>query len=302
MRNYMRRFLTSVALALILIIATVPRLRAQASETGSRSAFEVASVKPSKSDGAREFQIHPGGRLTIYGMSVKDLVRRAYLFSDAPQDENRVIGGPLWARSDLFDVVAKADGDLGWDALGRPMRLLAMLQATLEERFRVRVHTESRQTSVYELRLSRKDGRLGKGLRTSMFECPVFAQGIPRPVPDPVRWCGLRANEAGGVVHIVAQGMTMADLALQFSGMRSVGRPVHDKTGLAGTFDFRFEFMPVFAPGTVPADSASGAAASPSSGASLFTAIREQLGLTLLSVKAPVEFVIIDEAEHPAQD
>jgi uncharacterized protein (TIGR03435 family) len=206
--------------------------------------FEVASVKPSnRSDGVREFVIQPSGRLTITGMSLKDLARRAYMASDAVQDESRVVGGPAWVSTDVYDIVAQSDGDLGFDAQGRPERLLAMLKTLLEDRFKLRVHTEPRQTAVYDLVLTGRDKRPGNGLKPSSLDCPVYAQGIPRPAPDPVRWCGLQVNASGTTVRVTAQGETMDDLAKSFQAFRSVGRPVRNQTGLEGRYDFKIEFM-----------------------------------------------------------
>src|SRR3954463_20465 len=216
--------------------------------------FDVASVRPSKSNGISEFQIQCS-RLSISGMSLRSLVRRAYLGSDAVQDQARVIGGPTWADAELYDIVANIGGDPGFDAQGRPQRLLLMLRQLLEDRFQLRVHTERRDTNVYDLQIASRDGRLGSGLKPSSLECPVFPQGIPRPAPDPVRWCGVRTNATGATVRVTAQGVTLPELASSLSRFRSVDRLVTDKTGLSGRFDFEIEFVstaPVATPDAPP--------------------------------------------------
>ena len=136
-------------------------------------------------------------------MSVKDLVRRAYMASEAVQDESRVVGGPGWVSTDLYDIVAQTDGNLGVDALGRPIRLLGTLRTLLEERFKLRVRIEPRETALYHLVTATDDGKPGAGMRLSERNCPVYPQGVPRPAPDPVHWCGLQAtaewpDRAGG--------------------------------------------------------------------------------------------------------
>jgi len=271
-------------------VIKITSLALVAAALGQAPAFEVASIKPTRdTEGIREFQIQPGGRLAIAGMSLKDLVRRAYLASDTPQDESRITGGPAWVDSDRFDIIAKADGDLGFDPEGRPMRLLAMLRTLIESRFKLRVHNESREMQVYDLVLANRAARPGPGLRTSSLDCPVFQQGIPRPPPDPVRWCGIRGGLTGDVVRLSAQGVTLADVATNFSGLRSVGRPVRDKTGLSGKFDFEIQYAPALAQ-------------RPETGATIFTAVQEQLGLKLQPAKGAVDLIVIDGAEHPTAE
>lgn len=253
-------------------------------------AFDVASVRPGRTDGISEFQIQ-GNRLSISGMSLKDLVRRAYLGSDAVQDQARVVGGPSWAANEKFDVVANLNGEPGFDGEGRPQRLLAMLRTLLEDRFKLRVHTEDREMDIYELRLDSSTSQPRSALKSSTFVCPAYPQGIPRPAPDPVRWCGIRTVASGPTVRVTAQGVTMADFASSMSRFRSIDRLVYDKTGLNDRFDFQIEFLTA-APAQGDANGNQ-----PDTGASLFTVLQDQLGLRLRAVKAPVQVVVIDSAE-----
>jgi len=75
-------------------------------------------------------------------------------------------------------------------------------------------------------------------------------------------------------------------------------RPVEDRTGLAGTFDFDLEWTPV-AP--IPADAPPAPAVDPG-GVSLFTALREQLGLKLEPAKTAIDVLVVDHAEHPTEN
>jgi len=72
-----------------------------------------------------------------------------------------------------------------------------------------------------------------------------------------------------------------------------LGRPVIDRTGLAGAFDFKLEWTP---------DAAQADAAPVDAGPSLFTALQEQLGLKLESTKAPAEVIVIDHVERPSEN
>ena len=256
-------------------------------------AFDVASIRLSNSNGIREFQIQ-GNRLSISGMSLRDLVRRAYLGSDAVQDEARVVGGPAWVATDSFDIVANITGDPGFDSEGRPQRLLQMLKQLLEDRFRLKVHTEPRDTKVYELQIASKTGVVGSGLKRSALDCPVYPQGVPRPAPDPVRWCGVRTIATGASVKVTAQGVTMPELASSLSRFRSIDRLVYDKTSLRGRFDFEIEFV-----STLPSTTIDSAPLRPDVGASLFTVLQDRLGIKLQAARAAVEVVVIDSAEHP---
>src|SRR4029077_14361914 len=91
---------------------------------------------------------------------------------------DQFIGGPSWINVDRFDIVAKAGGDISADAQGRRSdRLIAMLRTLVEDRFRVRVHEETRAMDAFVLRLSRRDGRPVRELRESTIECPRFVSG-----------------------------------------------------------------------------------------------------------------------------
>ena len=86
----------------------------------------------------------------------------------------------------------------------------------------------------------------------------------------------------------------MTDLATSLSQI--VGRPVVDRTGIAGAFHFRLKYAPTSGPPT------EGDNALPSSDnlPSLFAAVQEQLGLKLESAKGPVDVLVIEHAERPS--
>jgi uncharacterized protein (TIGR03435 family) len=259
-------------------------------------AFEVASVKQNADSAAMPtWLLQPGGGVAIKGVSLFQLIQAAYE-STSIQVAAQFVGGPSWLKSDRFDVVAKANGSLDADETGRPTRLLAMLRSLLEDRFRVRTHTEFRNASVLLLMLADKDAKLGPQLHRSTQDCrgPV-GNLVP---PDSPRWCGWRG---GGTGHYAIQGLTMPDMAVGFAGTWSVGRPVIDRTGLSGRWDAQIDFVPPFVPGpndpSVPVPNPAA-----DTGTSMLSAMREQLGLKLQPARAKAEYLVIDHVERPTPD
>jgi uncharacterized protein (TIGR03435 family) len=260
--------------------------------------FETASIKRAAPDETRRgARGEPGGRLGYYNMTLRTLVGIAYESEARPTDGQNV-GGPKWIDEDRFVIVAKAEGDPGFDANRTPTRYKAMLRSLLEERFKLRVHTEMRSADIYALVLANKDGKLGPQLTPYTSECYTAPPPPGTPV-DPARRCGLGFASAIGQVR--GTGVTMSQLVTGMSGSPSVGRLVIDRTGLTGRYNLRFEFVPSVIPGPNPG---AGPIPNPAadSGANLFTAIQEQLGLKLQAEKAPIEFLVIDGAERPTED
>jgi uncharacterized protein (TIGR03435 family) len=91
----------------------------------------------------------------------------------------------------------------------------------------------------------------------------------------------------------------MSEFAAAAASTPSVNRVVNDRTGLTGKYDLHLEFVPPVIPGPNAAPVPNPAA---DSGASVFTAFQEQLGLKLQAVKAPIEFLVVDEAARPTED
>jgi uncharacterized protein (TIGR03435 family) len=294
-RTFRKAFL--LAIGGVVAVGAASARRAQTPATDTKPTFEVASVKPNKSNGGPNIQCCAGGRLTVTGIQLRQLVRIAY-GSDAIQTPGQIVGGPIWLGSDRFDIVAKAEGDLAPDALGRPTRLIAMLRALLEERFKVNVHTEKRETQTYALMLSNKDGKLGPALHESKADCYSVANPSPQgEPPDPTRLCGIR----GGNGNITALGVTMRQAAANIATYPLVNRPVIDRTGLGGRYDWHIEVTPAFLNGPYP-DSPPIPNPAADSGPNLFTGLQEQLGLKLQGEKAQVEYLVIDHAEQPTPD
>jgi uncharacterized protein (TIGR03435 family) len=235
----------------------------------------------------------PDGRFTGTNVPPVDLLQFAYNYT-----AERMLGLPQWAVEERFDVAAKATMEPGAPRDGTALdRIGLMMRSLLAERFKLSAHTEMRDGSVYELRLSRADGRLGPQLVPAIRrDCQDMAAGrggLPPLVPDPNQpRCGI--GTGGGILR--AGGASAVQLANALT--RLVGRPVIDRTGLQGSFDAVLTFTLATLPPNLPLD-----ASPPDPNAPLiFTAIQEQLGLKLQSSRAPVDVLVIDHIERPDPD
>lgn len=233
-------------------------------------AYEVASIKPNSGTDLRNvFRIEHGGALYASGITLKRLMMTAYNVQGF-----RLIGGPGWVDSDRWDVQAKP-GRAVSDQQVRPM-----LRALLEDRFGLHVHSETRNMPVYELVVDRNGSK------------------VPR-----VKDIDAKPEVRVGAGLIELSNNSSATFASQLS--YALAQPVIDRTGLSGNFDFAIRWTPEAREdgGPTTAGLPPGTPAPPASstdGPSIFTAIREQLGLRLQSSRGSVEVVVIDDVRMPA--
>jgi len=276
--------MTKSMLAAVLTAFTA----AQSTSPAKPPAFEVASVKPNTSgDGRVLMTPQPGGRLNLVNVPLRLMIRYAYRVQDF-----QVAGGPDWISTARFDVVAKAEG-------GNPSQeeLQLMLRSFLADRFKLVVRPDTREMPTYSLVPARADGKTGAQLRKSDANCgPATAPSAP-PAPGQLPSCGSML----GFGNLKARGSTMAALASTLSTF--AGRIVVDRTGLAGGYDVDLNWTPDQIPrpaGDQPVQ-VNGVTVDPN-GPSLFTALQEQLGLKLESTKGPVDVLVVERAEKPAED
>ena len=303
MHGFARKLLVLVVgLALVAAppLQTVAAFQSRTAE-GNTQAFDVASVRsnPSRTD-SRGIRVQPG-RLSIIGLTVREIVAYAYGIPN-PLRFSRISGGPKWLNDDRFDVVAKANGDASTD------QLRAMLRALLADRFRMVARNTIAEMPIYALRLSRNDGALGPRLRrTPDIDCVRFIAdrgGVPPPLPrDPkdVPTCVIRAEPG----LIVARSRTMLDLTTVAFPRVVEDRVVVDRTGLKGNYDVLVEWTPDRPPFAAATDVPPGLPVPPppiAGGPSIFTALQEQLGLKLQSERGPVDVLLIDRVERPRED
>jgi uncharacterized protein (TIGR03435 family) len=197
--------------------------------------------------------------------------------------------GPGWLDSDLYDLDAKAEGAASLDqTIGR------VLQVFLEDRCKLKVHREARETAVYALTVAEGGPKLKESTPDS---CTPLDLGHPPADPETAPCGFLIMRGSNGSMIADAHGITMAEFAAR--ALTRVDRPVIDKTGLTGRYEIHLEYGitgPMRVNGeapdiTLPADPA---------GASMFTAVQSQLGLRLSSDKAPIDVIVVDSIERPS--
>jgi uncharacterized protein (TIGR03435 family) len=166
---------------------------------------------------------------------------------------------------------------------------------------------------VYALVLARSDGRLGPRLRASTVDCAAIEdarrRGGTAASPGAPPGNGMVCGTSVGPGVILAGGQSMARLATAFSNLTNTGsslnRIVVDRTGLTGNFDAELRFTPERIPNFGQGDPVSavpGVQPIDPNGASVFTAVQEQLGLKLEGQRGPVDVLVIDRAEQPTED
>jgi uncharacterized protein (TIGR03435 family) len=236
-------------------------------------AFELASVKPNKSgDRSSAIGTKPGGRFEAVNASLRSLVLSAYHLQGV-----QLVNAPDWIAPDRFDVMAKAVKEITYD------EAMPMLQALLVERFGLVVHKETRDLPIFALVVARADGKLGPQLSKAEVDCtkPENQSSVPLPIP-----CGIGINmpSTGATMHIGSSPISHLVPALSMV----VERTVVDRTALSGPYNGTLTWSENQAPDAT--------------GASIFTALQEQLGLKLESTRGPVEVLVIDHVEPPTPD
>jgi uncharacterized protein (TIGR03435 family) len=237
------------------LLGASPFVRAQP----NTQKFEVASIKLHQDPVSAVGIDISGTRVTVSAMSVSNLVRYAYDLKSY-----QVSGGPNWTTSDRWDIGAKGEGD---SALTRD-QVRKMIQALLADRFQVQLRHEIKQTPVYALVVA---GKAGSKLKES--------------APDATSMLRMGGNRT---IQITTTRGSMEQLVAQLSG--NLDRPVLDKTGLTGSYDYKLEWAPA------------NSTATDLDAPSIFTALPEQLGLKLEPATEPIEVLVIDRVEKPSEN
>jgi uncharacterized protein (TIGR03435 family) len=240
--------------------------------------FEVAAIKPNKSGGGHSRSGFDNGRFTAENASLKILIQYDAYGVPGPQ----LLGGPDWLATQKFDIDAKVDDQTAerMDKLPNEQRNLLMhqlVQQLLADRFKLAVHWEHKELPVYALVVEKTSPGL-------------------HPAKDPDK--DSRSSTNGTLTD---QGVTMTDLAEQMTQIlnRELGRIVVDKTALQGKYDLTLTWSPDNHSANFTNGSVDNAAPL---GPSIFTAVKEQLGLKLESTKSSVEVLVIDHIEAPSEN
>jgi uncharacterized protein (TIGR03435 family) len=332
-QTFLKKTLLIASLGSVLrLTGIVSAQQPAAQEPKKAPTFEVASIKLSDPNNTSPLAMIPmvlpqgPGRLSATNVPLRLLVRMAYQVQDF-----QIVGGPSWQLSQKFDIVAKAD-DV---SAANTSQLMPMLKGLLVDRFKLKAHMETREMPIETLVIARSDGKLGPNLRPSTSDCTSASaqeeqqkraqaavsalKGNPGalagmlPKPGEVIPCAMTpmigggAGAAQGTPSFGMRGNGQSLTVLVQLLTQATGKTVQDKTGLTGLYDFELSFDPevllrmasqfgVNIPAVGPSP------LTPSDSPSLLTALREQLGLKLDSVRGPVEVLVIDSAEMPTPD
>jgi uncharacterized protein (TIGR03435 family) len=211
-----------------------------------------------------DLRISPGGRLTVTNLQLIDLIVQAY-----GVQAYQIEGAPAWVRQDRFDIVATAQGNPDRDGMMQRLRTL------LEERFKLKVRREIREGNVFALTVASGGPKLARASELKEGERPRMGSGRTGSPTAPA-------------LSYYKQGR-YASIALLASSLETeLRRPVIDKTGITGAFDFKFEYA---ADETKTSDFPV-----------LTTAIQESLGLRLVSAKGPVTVLVVEDVQRPTEN
>jgi uncharacterized protein (TIGR03435 family) len=236
--------------------------------------FDVAAIKPSKDDGRWKMTFTPDG-FTAINVPLRRVIQEAY----GLYDESRWSGGPAWIDSEKLDINAKVDVSEAaeFDKLAMAQQR-ALLQQLLADRFKLAVHHETKELPVYAIRIEKSGAKL--------------QESTPEHLHPDGFGGGLVTRSRAGVLEL--QGYSMPRFAALLTNFKFFGRTVEDKTGLTGYYDISLQWD--------PKDASSPSVSVESSGPSIFTALKEQLGLKLEPTKAPLDTIVIDHVERPSEN
>jgi uncharacterized protein (TIGR03435 family) len=276
----------SILLLTAIVAVAAVGLHSQAAPERKSLAFEVASIKPlgpftpipalgPGCDGGFPRVEH--NRFTVTTTAFA-LITWAYGFNknggcSFVSVGDFLTGGPDWIRSEKFEIRAlmpegSPDYTTSQFLNGAAPALERMISQMLADRFKLVMHTGTKDAPVYALVVAKN----GPKLVASSGDITPRGRG-PAPQPN---------------VRVLRARTSMTYLALSL--VIEARRPVIDRTGLAGDFDFELTFAPF------------NASATDSTAPDLFTAVQEQLGLRLESTRAPVDVLVIDHVEKPMPD
>jgi uncharacterized protein (TIGR03435 family) len=254
-----------------LILATSTMYAQSPAARPTFDSFEVATIKPVAPDAkASRYIAMKGHRFVEKDYTLKLLIAAAY-----DLNPRTISGGPGWIEADHFDIEAVVPGDVP------PSRAeqMAMLRGLLTDRFKLAFHREQKEFSIYALEVAKSGHKLKESIASADDPSKLVSIVYPQRMVLPAR------------------NATMGEFASLLQ--RAVlDRPVVDRTGLKGKYDFDLEWAPDETQfgGEVPAASAE--AASPP----FFAAVQQQLGLKLEATRGPVQALVVDKAERPSEN
>jgi len=274
-------------------------LQAQPVPSPATPRFEVVSVKPCKPGVMNEGGSTPGrlhiGCGILANTDNTGLIQVAYNRYAGGHLSNYgmipIEGGPDWIHSEAFEIDAKSDSHPSFQMMEGPM-----MQAILEERFKLKIHRETRQGAVYELALGKGSPKL-KPFEAGSCTPVAVGRTLP-PLAAPQHYCRNMVSPRS----VEFEGGTLSMFAALLCLI--VDHPVIDKTGITDYFEIHLRFSPDDLAAPRPATDAPGATAEVRApdAPGIFQAIQEQLGLRLVRAKGPVDVLVIDHIERPSEN
>lgn len=245
---------------------TPPRLPPMAAD--ANPTFQVAAIRLSRPDehGPRFWFEHR--RFTVIHTSLSDLVKFSYGL-----EQRQIVGAPDWFNSERFDISAEPDGQ------GEPSlaQWQSMVKKLIADRFQFKFHYAKKELPVYLLTVAKTGPKLARSQASGES-------------------AGLGFGPPG---NFGATNATMADFA-QAMGQVVLDRPVVDRTGITGRFDFRLTWTPDESVLASQGGSRPTATENPDAPPDFFAAIQEELGLKIETAKAPVDVLMIDHVQKPS--
>jgi bla regulator protein BlaR1 len=269
-------------------VFNAPPMQAQ-SQSEPRLAFEVASVKSNKSEvrSGMGFEF-ANGRLSAKNMPLLFLISTAY---SVPFQGPRlkVLAGE--AVGERYDIEATAESGAipaGASKLVREAKMKLMLQALLEDRFKLKMLRETKEIPVYAVVVAKNGPKLTKA-KIEEKDCPEGGSSPDR--------CHQFAGGMGRGLHATA--VTMADLVQAVSNWAD--RPVVDRTGLEGLFEINTEGWTPMIPRPPGGNEEEGRAFADPARPTLYM-IFDRLGLKMEASKAPIEMFTVEHVEKPTEN
>lgn len=280
-------FAIAIALTALFPVASTNLLRAQSTAADSSDpkfaafVYDVVSFKrdnPEKNARGVWF----GMRETTDGFVMQHFGVGILIFNAYHAENMQMSGAPGWLNSDRYMAEAKMSPEVieAFNRLNPADQKLArmhMLRQLVKDYLKLSVHTEKKEVPVYELQIAKGGSKLKEVTEPALPDRGIMVTSRPG---DPTKWIGRSTTVSSIQGHLI----------------NDVGRPVFDKTGLIG----RYDFVLAFARESATPTAASGDAPLPSEAPDITTAIQEQLGLKLVPAKGMIDVIVIDHVERPA--
>jgi uncharacterized protein (TIGR03435 family) len=274
---------------LILVVAAIAAGVLAQSQSEPRLAFEVASVKSNKSEGRPGMEFGANGRFSARNVPLLILVSTAY---NVPFQGPRLKGFTVEAASERYDIEATAESGAipaGASKLVREAKMKRMLQTLLEDRFKLKMRREMKETPVYAVIVGKNGPKLTKS-KIEEKDCPDGDLGASGQ-------CHQFRGGMGRGLH--ADAISMVDLVEAVSNWAD--RPVIDRTGLEGLFELNTDGWTPMIPLPLGGNEEEGRAFADPARPTLYM-IFDRLGLKMESSKAPIEMFFVEHVEKPSEN